>query len=35
MKKTLIPEDNSIESIHKREQIIRDYYREWKEKNPV
>ena len=34
MKKTLIPEDNSIESIHKREQIIRDYYREWKEKNP-
>ena len=35
MKKTLIPEDNSIESIRKREQIIRDYYREWKEKNPL
>ena len=28
MKKTLIPEDNSIESIRKREQIIRDYYRD-------
>ena len=34
MKKFLIPEDNSIESIRQREQIIRDYYREWKEKNP-
>ena len=34
MKKTLIPEDNSIESIRIREQIIRDYYREWKEQNP-
>ena len=26
--------DNSIESIRVRERIIRDYYREWKEKNP-
>ena len=34
MKKTLIPEDHSIESIKVREQIIRDFYREWKEKNP-
>lgn len=34
MKKTFIPEDNSIESIRMREQIIRDYYREWKEQNP-
>ena len=28
MKKTFIPEDNSIESIRMREQIIRDYYRD-------
>ena len=34
MKKTLIPMDNSIESIRVRERIIRDFYREWKEKNP-
>ena len=34
MKKTLIPMDNSIESIRVRELIIRDFYREWKEKNP-
>ena len=34
MNKTLIPEDNSIESIKIREKIIRDFYREWKEKNP-
>ena len=34
MKKTLIPEDNSIESIKARERIIREFYREWKEKNP-
>lgn len=34
MKKTLIPQDDSIESIKAREQIIRDFYREWKEKNP-
>ena len=34
MKKTLIPMENSIESIRVRERIIRDFYREWKEKNP-
>ena len=34
MKKTFIPEDDSIESIKVREKIIRDFYREWKEKNP-
>ncbi len=34
MNKTLIPEDNSIESIKIREKIIRDFYHEWKEKNP-
>ena len=34
MKKTLIPMDNSIESIRVRERIIRDFYREWKEENP-
>jgi len=34
MKKTLIPMDNSIESIRVCERIIRDFYREWKEKNP-
>ena len=35
MNKTLIPEDNSIESIKTREKIIRDFYREWKEQNPL
>ena len=34
MKKTIIPEDNSVESIKVRERIILDFYREWKEKNP-
>ena len=34
MKKTIIPEDNSVESIKVRERIIRYFYREWKEKNP-
>ena len=34
MNKTIIPEDNSVESIKVREHIIRDFYREWKEKNP-
>lgn len=34
MKKTIILEDNSVESIKVRERIIRDFYREWKEKNP-
>ena len=34
MEKTFIPEDNSVASIKIREQIIRDFYREWKERNP-
>ena len=34
MDKTQIPEDNSRESIKKREETIRDFYREWKEQNP-
>lgn len=34
MDKTLVPEDNSIESIKVRERIIREFYREWKEHNP-
>lgn len=34
MKKTIIPEDNSVESIKVRERVIREFYREWKEKNP-
>lgn len=34
MKNTMIPEDNSVESIKVREQIIREFYHEWKEKNP-
>ena len=28
MEKTMIPEDNSVESIKVREQIIRDFYRD-------
>lgn len=35
MNKTLIPVDNSIESVKTREKIIRDFYREWKEQNPL
>ena len=31
----MIPEDNSLESIKTREKIIRDFYREWKEQNPL
>ena len=31
---TMIPERNSIEAIRVREQIIREFYKEWKEKNP-
>lgn len=31
----MIPEGNTREDIKKREQIIRDFYREWKEKNPM
>ena len=30
----MIPTGNSIEDIQQRELIIRDFYREWKEKNP-
>ena len=30
----MIPEGNSVEEIKVREQIIREFYREWKEKNP-
>ncbi len=30
----MIPEGNTIDEIKQREQIIRDFYREWKEKNP-
>ena len=32
---TQIPNDDSLESIKIREGIIRDFYREWKEKNPL
>lgn len=31
---TQIPKDDSLESIKLREDIIREFYREWKEKNP-
>ena len=30
----MIPESNSLEDIKQRERIIRDFYHEWKEKNP-
>ena len=30
----MIPEGNTIDEIKQRERIIRDFYREWKEKNP-
>ena len=30
----MIPEGNSIEEIKQREQIIRDFYQEWKQLNP-
>ena len=30
----MIPEGNTLEDIKQREQIIRDFYHEWKEKNP-
>ena len=32
---TQIPNDDSLESIKIREGIIRDFYREWKENNPL
>ena len=31
---TQIPNDDSLDSIKIREGIIRDFYREWKEKKP-
>lgn len=31
----MIPEGNTLNDIKQREQIIRDFYREWKEKNPL
>ena len=31
---TMIPEGNTLEEIRERERIIREFYREWKEKNP-
>lgn len=30
----MIPKDTTLDDIKRREQIIRDFYREWKEKNP-
>ena len=30
----MIPQGNSLEEIKIRERIIRDFYREWKERNP-
>ena len=30
----MIPQGNSLEEIKIREKIIRDFYREWKERNP-
>lgn len=32
-KQIMIPEGHTIEDIKKREQIIRDFYREWKKKS--
>ena len=31
----MIPEGNTLEDIKRRTQIIRDFYREWKVKNPT
>lgn len=31
----MIPKGETLEDIKKREQIIRDFYREWKERNPL
>ncbi len=33
--KIIIPEGDTLHEIKQREQIIRDFYREWKEKNPL
>ena len=35
LKLNMIPEGNTIEDIKARETIIRDFYREWKIKNPL
>lgn len=35
MNMTQIPKDDSLESIKVREGIIREFYHEWKEKNPL
>lgn len=31
----MIPEGNTLEDVKQRELIIREFYREWKEKNPL
>ena len=31
----MIPEGNTLEDIKQRELIIRNFYRDWKEKNPL
>ena len=31
----MIPTGNSLDDIRQREHIIRDFYRQWKEKNPL
>lgn len=31
----MIPEGNTLDEIKERERIIREFYREWKEKNPL
>lgn len=32
---SMIPEGNTLDEIKRRAQIIRDFYREWKAKNPL
>ena len=34
MTRAIIPEGNTLDDVKQREQIIRDFYREWKENNP-
>ena len=31
----MIPEGNTLDEIKERERIIREFYHEWKEKNPL
>ena len=31
----MIPEGNTLDEIKERERIIREFYREWKERNPL